>query len=486
MPQDIPNEVLSTIFSYLMDPSQKHRLHHDFIVNIWPVRLVCRKWNNLATQQLFRTLPLYHTEETAEEGFSSWQHLINSSAIRSAARRVTIESAPWDDLDDGRDLTTWATWADKGEWPEFTSAIDRIRDLPHLNALEVRFSGYCVGRAGDQSDPRYESAATRQQTLQRVLEAMKQRTADNPMATVIRELVFEGLQNMPLPKSLTDGLLQDIKGLHILIVSEEKETPEAAIHLHEMSQFGPYLQGTFLPSVAEQLVELTICDGFWGAIPGEFNGNGLNFPNIKTLTLGGYIISRRDQFDWVLAQQSLTSLSLHSCTIASHCLVLQPDFASWGVDLRGWKWVADPPDEEYLERSAGISYTGTPGKPPITPGWYVKDLRWETIFDSIREKLPNLRAFSFTKELWSTFFRNIGCAHAESMVQRYLGFSQAWCELWEYNMRGCNYVEENRPGKPEELLTLTEVADRRALESLIRTTEVRRVGLRTDSTKLSI
>ncbi|KAF4950600.1 hypothetical protein FSARC_13135 [Fusarium sarcochroum] len=366
MSYNIPNEVLSTIFSYLMTDLQKRRLHHDSVTDIWPVRLVCRRWNDLATQQLFQMLPLFHSQETAEEGFSSWQHLLDSSAIRAAARCVAIGTAPWDDLYGGHDPDVWATWADKGEWPEFTSAIDRICDLPHLNTIEVRFSEYCIGRDGDQSNPDFEPAATRKQTLQRVLKAIRQRAADHPNASVIRELVLENLQNMPLPKSLTDGLLQHIQRLHILIATEQHGTEEADIQLRERREYGPYLQGTLLPSVAVQLVELTLCDVIWGAIPGEFNGKGLHFPRLKTLTLEGYVTTRRDQFDWVLAQKSLSSLRMHSCTIASHCLVLQPDFASWGVDLRGWKWVAEPPDEEELERPSGISYIGPPGEHLLT------------------------------------------------------------------------------------------------------------------------
>lgn len=40
-------------------------------------------------------------------------------------------------------------WAQKGEWPAFTSDIERICDLPKLDALKVRFSDSCVWRNGD-------------------------------------------------------------------------------------------------------------------------------------------------------------------------------------------------------------------------------------------------------------------------------------------------------------------------------------------------
>lgn len=273
-----------------------------------------------------------------------------------------------------------------------------------------------------------------------VLKAMRQRAARSNM-TVIRELVLENLQNRPLPKILT-----------------------------------------------EQLTELTIsAQNCWGAIPGEFNGKGLQFPRLKTLTLAEYVIARHDQFDWVLAQESLTCLRLHSCAICSHILVLQPEFASWGVDSRAWKRVADPPDGE--DGSSGTSYTIHPGECPLTPGFYVNSLRWETVFDSIRENLPRLHEFSFTKEEWRTFFRHRGCGNAqalaEALANRYLAFSQYWSELWTDTVQRCNYVEEDRQGRPEELLALTEEADGRALKRLLRTTRERRIMVKTAQPKSS-
>lgn len=45
----IPNEILSHIFSYLLTEREKHRLRDDWIDHILPVRLVCHRWNDLAT-----------------------------------------------------------------------------------------------------------------------------------------------------------------------------------------------------------------------------------------------------------------------------------------------------------------------------------------------------------------------------------------------------------------------------------------------------
>ncbi|RSL74559.1 hypothetical protein CEP53_000149 [Fusarium sp. AF-6] len=440
-----PDEVLSTIFSHLTTKAQKHRLHDDFIVDIWPVRLVCRRWNVLATPQLFQTLTLFHSEWAASKDFEFWEHLLATDAIRAAARRVAIESAPWDDMDE-RASWVWEDWRVDNEWPEFTAAIDRICDMPHLKALEVRFSSNCVGRDGDQEDPEMELSVTRENTLRAVLSAMRQR-ASRPNTSVIRELVLDNLQNIALPKDLIDGLLENIERLHIFTAHEVSGRPGKDAHLHEIREWEPYLQNTLLSSVAEQLVELTLASpANWGAIPGEFNGKGLRFPRLKALTLAEYVIARQDQFEWVLSLESLTSLCLHGCTIATHILVLQPEFAFWGVDMRGWKRVADPPELDDEDNAR-----------PVYEIYLLGNALSVLVSTSILyDGMP-------------------GEANAEALVDRYMAFTQYWSELWSYNLKECGYVEENRLGLPEELLTVTEQADRGALERLLQTTRERRM-----------
>ncbi|KAM0549759.1 hypothetical protein ACHAPJ_009197 [Fusarium lateritium] len=133
---NIPNEVLGNIFTHLITDQHKLRLHDDSTTDIGLARLVCRRWNTIAAEQLFHTLPLWHSTKTAEQGLSSWHHLVNSSTVRAAARRVIIESVPWRQ-EYRRVASVWKRWAEKGEWPECVSAINQICDLPYLNAVEV-------------------------------------------------------------------------------------------------------------------------------------------------------------------------------------------------------------------------------------------------------------------------------------------------------------------------------------------------------------
>ncbi|KAK7430733.1 hypothetical protein QQZ08_002777 [Neonectria magnoliae] len=155
--------------------------------------------------------------------------------------------------------------------------------------------GRVLRRMIDECDT---SSATREHTLNSVAKATRQRAA-RPNTSVIRELVLENLQNRPLPENLTDGLLENIARLHIRIAFEMHGTPEDEVQLSEIREYEPYLQSTLIPSVAEQLVELTIsAQTRWGAIIGEFDGKGLYFLRLKTLTLAEYVIVCHDQFDW--------------------------------------------------------------------------------------------------------------------------------------------------------------------------------------------
>lgn len=202
-----------------------------------------------------------------KEGFSSWHCLLDSNAIRVAVRRVTIKTTPWEDLDRRSGVPEWEVWTGKGDWTAFTSAIKRICHLPHLDATEARFLDYCLRRNRDWPGPERESPKTRENTLKCVVKAMEQRAARLDMSP-IHELVLENLQNMPLPKSLTDNLLSTIERLHIRVISEihgtvEYDTLPEDTWLPEVREWEPYLQNTLLPSITEHLVKLTISSPFY-------------------------------------------------------------------------------------------------------------------------------------------------------------------------------------------------------------------------------
>ncbi|RGP75765.1 f-box protein [Fusarium sporotrichioides] len=304
------------------------------------VRLVCRLWNKLATEHLFRNLTLRHDLESLDTHFDYWLNLTDLAHVNKFARRVAIESALQDYDGSCYDGHWPPSWAKEGIWPVFEDSIDRIIDMPNLDVIEIRFASCCAGRNANR-DPwapeleiaNPETAATRFHTLRAIVRAMEERSS-RPNTSIIRELVLRNLQNMALPKDIADDLFHNIQRLHIKITTEnygteypDEERPDL-IHREELREFPRYLQNTLLPSVAHQLVELTISGKHWGSIPGEFNGKGLTFLRLNTLTLDGFVILRKDQFDWILEQKSLTALHLHNCTIATYCLVQQTEFVN--------------------------------------------------------------------------------------------------------------------------------------------------------------
>jgi hypothetical protein len=342
--------------------------------------------------------------------------------------------------------------------------------MPYLISLEVDFNPCCLGlplpAQRQEIDPP-EPTITRIQTLKDVAKAMKRRYAGRNL-TPIRELYLINLQNTPLPKNLTDELLEKIQHLHIIFIVEyqfpcesSSATRDERVYQSDMRDF-PY----YLP----QLIEMTLSGWVWGAIPGEFNGKGLLFPRLKTLSLSGYIILRRDQFDWVLKQESLTSLTLHDCTITTHCLVLQPEFAVWGIDLRGWTRVADvPPHDDMAPERFFLDHE--PQATDLEPGWYVNDLRWDSLFDSIRESLTMLQRFAFD---WSggdpsrTDEMMTDIADMPSKKQYFAFVHLIWARLTRPEcFQGCDHVQEGMLGQPAMLLELAEPMDRQALDALL-------------------
>ncbi|EKJ75767.1 hypothetical protein FPSE_03947 [Fusarium pseudograminearum CS3096] len=461
----LPNEVLSTIFGHLMTENEKHCLGFQHLGDITKVRLVCRLWNDLASKHLFRTLALHNDIDTMTSWFYHWHRLIGSKTVADAARRITIESAA-EDWQGSCHKDSWpASWEESGKWPAFVSAIERIYDMPNLDAIEVRFTSCCAGPDADRqpwgdvevADP--EPTATRLYTLSAVAETVEKR-ATRPKMSVIRELVLDNLQNMPLPNTIASSVLQNIQRLHIRILSEsygklhpDEERPDL-VHREELRRFPRYLQNKLLPLVANQLVELTISGKHWGSIPGEFNGKGLSFPNLRTLTLDGFDILHKDQFQWILEQKTLMALHLHNCTIAAYCHVQHPDFSRWNVDLQGWSKV----------NALGLG--------PFA-GWYESRLRWDTLFHSIRESLPRLRRFSFDRQPWAVYFRHDTCPFPGQMELRYLAFSGRWFEPPRLHYYERSELQKSMPRLVDESLVKAEKPDSQALEKLLQTVKDR-------------
>ncbi|KAK4170829.1 hypothetical protein QBC36DRAFT_341197 [Triangularia setosa] len=389
----MPNQVLDLIFQCLeKQPPDSHWVRHlgaavkqEALLN---VRLVCRQWNALATKHLFRRVALMHNSN--DPAFAKWNQMVTSTIVPGAAREVDIYSIQLpgrqgshggEELE--RDYDIWKRWED-GDWPEFLSAVNGIAELPNLRAVNIIFSEGCEGSEERKfREEIVENFWTRMHTIENVFKAILQRKAlasaedsSDLNCSPITSLTMENLQNMRFDDFLTTdvfrSVVEDITELRLLVTHEYTEYgPDHDIYMKERHEFEPWLQKELLPCFASRLTSLHISfHENWGVAPGDFDGKGLQFPNLKSLTLSEYAIGHHDQFDWVLAQTTLETLCLDRCVIVSYLEYHDDEIERWGnIPTHGWKRLSD---EENV-----YSFSGT----------------WETVFDGIRMGLNNLVQF---------------------------------------------------------------------------------------------
>lgn len=190
---------------------------------------------------LCKRLTLAHTKPKGED-FESWHHSLNMQNAAQQVRRAIIHSTP-DDLELRRDYEVWQRWEERdGQYPAFEIAINRITELPHLEALELRFSDRCEGLTDKHpfSDD-VEEAESRINTLKAVFGALDRRAA-NPNNSAVRSLIIENLQNLPIP-SVTEStafrnVMKDVKELHLSVATEYNEHgPDRDVYKDERQTF---------------------------------------------------------------------------------------------------------------------------------------------------------------------------------------------------------------------------------------------------------
>ncbi|KAJ4012409.1 hypothetical protein NW752_008092 [Fusarium irregulare] len=444
----VPNEVLDLILSHLT----AHRKKHD----LYQARLVARRWNHLAIKHIFSTIGLYHNSVPAPKQFQSWHKLLGQKSIRDTVQRVIIHT--WPDgvrKDEGPFHCDWDKWEWDGEWPEFTSAIDRIIELDHLKALEIHFSHMCRGEeshwhegAGASEDR--EMPGERKAALEAIYKAVKQREARSN-ASPIRELRLNHLQNMDPPDVLVNGLLKGIERLDLNIVEEENVFLNSDdFEMPEKFKWDGILRNKILAPIADQLVELSIGAQYeWGLLPARFKGKGLLFPKLKKLRLDLYAIGHYDQMDWVLDQKSLTRLHLEHCQIVTH-LHFSDQEEEWDISTDDW----ESSNEDPWFRSLATNY-------------YTFDLRWNTIFDKFRKGLPELTEFRVG---WALIGESKG-----DFSRRYLNFSTDGFPVPFMQEEEYDRVKECKYG-PWDVADDAYDMDVAALEALKKTVYERRKG----------
>ncbi|RBR15649.1 uncharacterized protein FIESC28_07290 [Fusarium coffeatum] len=396
--EKVPNEVLDLIMNHLT----AHRKNDD----LYQARLVAQRWNQLAIKHVFNTIILYNNSITAPQGFQSWHKLLGQKSVRDTAQRVIIHTWPEDvGKDEAPFYCDWDKWRYDGEWPALTSAIDRIIELDHLQALEIHFSDMCRGEESqwNQSGPTAndrEMPGERKAALEAIYKAVKQREGRYDRSP-IRELRLNHLQNIDPPDVLMNGLLKGIQRLDMNILEEQDSFLNYDdFILPEKFKFDGILRNKILAPIADQLVQLSIGAQYeWGLLPARFQGKGLEFPKLEKLRLDFYAIGHYDQMDWVIAQKSLTSLHLDNCQIVTHLRFNgDEEEGKWDISTDDWKLSNENP---WVRR--------------ITREYYTFDLRWNTVFDQISDGLPRLTEFQVT---WTDL-----TGAKEDLSRRYTNFT---------------------------------------------------------------
>ncbi len=365
----------------------------------------------------------------------------------------------------------------------FRVAVDSIAKLPNLKSLRIHFSEIGLGRRPKyewwEDNDQFESIAHRVQTLKAVFRAIQKRRAQGGTISTIRSLTLKNLQNTPIPEFTTSDLYKDvikaIDELHLLVIHEFREDgPDHDIDHIERRTFEPHLQREILAPLAHQLRSLTLAfRDRWGALPGYFDGKGLDFPQLRTLTLGDYVIAHHDHFDWVLAQKSLETLRLDRCFIASYMSVEKPRWNDWRAGVSTHDWLEYPEGSFGFLESHVFSFDGT----------------WETVYDRVREELPRLREFKSGYQMYHQRFASWDDVGASLSVARYIVFDSSmgpspWPEVDDVDDGvGEMSFGNNDPAVCPSDATLqerwtsqrslnrakeTELGDRRALEDLLR------------------
>lgn len=200
-----------------------------------------------STADGYRTLTLAHRKEEGTD-IDSWNRTLDQAAASEAAQRVVIQSIPFhkDRYSKTKiDYDIIKEWEESGGFDDaFQRAVARISELPHLNAVHLRFSDECCGIASEEvwcMIKDYETRAKRMETLRAVFSALEQR-ADNPRNSAIRSLTIENLQNTPVPELIhTDTFKTAVSGvqeLHLSMCTEYNEHgPDHDIYKEERYTF---------------------------------------------------------------------------------------------------------------------------------------------------------------------------------------------------------------------------------------------------------
>ncbi|KAJ4008309.1 hypothetical protein NW766_009301 [Fusarium irregulare] len=286
-----------------------------------------------------------------------------------------------------------------GTFPAFTSAMDRLIELPNVTSVCIQFHDSCIGRRRnnngeiEDNDEYYidqddagdfkELPGTRRRFLEAIFAAIDKR-ATNPQNSTISSLTIFNLQNLASQglcvSQLSKHVMRNITKLHLYIIEEalwEGDHYEVDLYRLERQTYEPFLQTAILPVLSSQLTYLNLrFRQHWGTAPGYFDGRDLMLPHLKTLVLGNFVISHRHHLDWVLAQTGLRRLRFEDCRILRNFTVRDESANTWGLRTHDWLFAPNTVDGRENPEDDEVTY--------LYPG------TWDQVFQDIKQSLSRL------------------------------------------------------------------------------------------------
>jgi hypothetical protein len=196
--------------------------------------------------------------------------------------------------------------------------------------LEIGFTPECIGRDHDNYHEVAEEVEQREEVLELISQAIKDRAADEKNRT-IRKLTIVNLHNCLIPDFISSDHFRDVMGdleeLHTMGISMTQKCnehgPDHDYTKVELQTFLAYFCSHWLAPVSKNLKALSLYSTTdnWGPFPGYFDPSGIPFPKLETLALGYYTVAHDNDFDW--ANTSMYKLHVKH-TLTSYTKLLGP------------------------------------------------------------------------------------------------------------------------------------------------------------------